>query len=844
MLIVPGPRRVHEVAKELKRTSKELIAILNDLGVAVKGPNSPITSEEEDRLRAFLFGVRDKQTERDAAATAVITSALTGARLRKKTPPQPPAVEKEAETIPVAAAAPASMETPAAPPPPAEEVKPLAGKPAVTPTETPPAVVGTAPAEVTVEELAKKAKEAKEVKKPAVDLIKPKKLTKPPRPKKAPAKPERPDIGVEIIEEVVEEQGAAITPEALRRLTQAEREERLRVIRSRLKQRPAPDKGLPVKKPQAITPKQTQAPKAAAPAATKAPPVKRVRVAQTVTLGELALNLDVPLESLISYYAEHGRQGVNALALLAPEEQADAARSLGFEVEVIPEPKKLVPRPPVVTVLGHVDHGKTTLLDALRKTNVVAAEDGGITQHIGASVVAGPQGDIVFIDTPGHEIFTRMRARGAQVTDIVVLVVAADDGVMPQTVESISHARAAKVPIVVAITKVDRQEADVYKVKKGLAEHGVTTEDWGGDVLAVEVAAPQGRGLDKLLDAISLQAEMMELKGDLSGRATGVIIESMLDRGRGPVITVLVKSGVLRVGDAFVAGGKPGRVRAMFNAQGAAVKEARPATPVSILGAEGVPAAGDVLVVFPNDRVARTVASFLTAETVSGEMPTYSLDDWFKQFQRGERRDLPILLKGDVAGTVEALTDSIGALGNEEVRVKIVHAGVGAVNESDILLANTSRAVVIAFRVSADAKAKQLAEREGVEIRHYDVVYEVLEDLRAALEGLLEPEVVTEVVGAAEVKQVFVVSGQARVAGCIVRSGRVTRGANARVVREGIVIHEGTVSSLRRYRDDVREVQQGLECGIQIAGFNDIQEGDTIEIVAERKIARRLTEKR
>jgi translation initiation factor IF-2 len=426
-----------------------------------------------------------------------------------------------------------------------------------------------------------------------------------------------------------------------------------------------------------------------------------------------------------------------------------------------------------------------------------------------------------------------------------VLVVAADDAVMPQTLESISHAKAAHVPVVVAITKMDKAEADALRVKRGLAEHGVTTEDWGGEVLSAEVSALRGEGLDKLLEGLSLQSEIMELKADRRARARGVVIESTLDRGRGAVITVLVEQGVLKVGDAFVAGRRAGRVRAMFDVAGEQVKEAGPSTPVSVLGAEGVPDAGDVLVAMPDDKTARSLAALLAAEAGAEEVaePAFSLDEWYRQLEEGGKTELDLVVKADVAGSAEALVEHLSRLGNEEVAPKILHAGVGAVNESDVLLAGASQAVLIAYRVGAEATARKLAQREGVEIRRYDVIYEAIEDVRAALEGLLEPEIVTEVVGTAEVRQVFDVSSSTRVAGSMVTSGRVFRGARARVRREGEVVHESVISSLRRFRDDVKEVQQGLECGIVVSGFPEIAEGDVIEAMEERKVARRLESK-
>ena len=389
---------------------------------------------------------------------------------------------------------------------------------------------------------------------------------------------------------------------------------------------------------------------------------------------------------------------------------------------------------------------------------------------------------------------------------------------------------------------MDRAEADALRVKRGLAEHGITTEDWGGDVLSAEIAAIQGEGLDKLMEAVALQSEIMELKGDLNARARGVVIESTLDRGRGVVVTVLVQQGVLKVGDAFVAGRRAGRVRALFDHAGKNVQEAGPSTPVSILGAEGLPDAGDVLVAMPDDKTARSLAALLTVEgepEVAPE-PAFSLDDWYRQLEEGGKSELDLVIKADVAGSAEALVEHLSGLGNEEVSTKILHSGVGVVNEGDVLLAGASQAVLIAYRVGVEAKARKLAQREGVEVRRYDVIYETIEDVRAALEGLLEPEIIIEVVGTAEVRQVFDVSSSIRVAGSMVTGGHVFRGAHARVLRGGELVHEGTISSLRRFRDDVKEVQQGLECGIIVGGFPEIAEGDVVEVLGERKVARRL----
>ena len=815
-------RRVHEVAKSLGRASKEVIGLLREIGVEAKAANSVVTPEDEAKLRAHLFGIKgDGDEEAPVAMPDIVKPSSGKVRLRKKAPrkkkeePEPEGVEAAAEGA-EAPEAPAAAK--AAAEAPAEEA------PAAEAKEEPGA---EAPAEKAEGAEAEEEAEAAEGEK-----------RKPARKKKA-ARPEKPGEG-EAAQEIVEEEAASqISAEALRRLAKAERTGPPRPRRGgRRRGDRAGRRGIPEKS-------RARKGKVTPTAPPKPPPRKKFRFQGEQTLGELAFALDVATEKLDEIFKAKGRRGLTPLTVLSVQDQADAARELEFDVEVSETESKLEPRRAVVAVLGHVDHGKTTLLDAIRETNVVATESGGITQHVGASVVEGKFGEIVFIDTPGHEAFTQMRARGAQVTDIVILVVAADDGVMPQTLESISHAKAAHVPLVVAITKMDKPEADPLRVKRGLAEHGVTTEDWGGEVLSAEISAPQGEGLDKLLEAVSLQAEIMELKGEVGVRATGVVIESTLDRGRGAVITVLVQRGTLKVGDSFVAGQKAGRVRAMFDTSGRKVKEAGPSTPVSILGVEGVPNAGDVLVAVPDDKVARSLAALLSVgveEEVAAE-PAFSLDDWYRQLQEGGQAELNLVVKADVAGSAEALVEQLGRLGNEEVTPRVLHAGVGSVNEGDVLLAQTSQATLVAYRVGVEAKARTLAQREGVEIRNYDVIYETIEDIRAALEGLLEPEIVTQTVGTAEVRQVFDVSSSARVAGCMVTSGRVFRGAGARVLRDGVLLHEGTISSLRRFRDDVKEVQQGLECGIMVSGFAEIEEGDVIEVQEQRKIARRLDSK-
>ncbi len=510
-----------------------------------------------------------------------------------------------------------------------------------------------------------------------------------------------------------------------------------------------------------------------------------------------------------------GRQAAPARAAVAPEEEEDASR--------------LQPRPPVVAVMGHVDHGKTTLLDTIRRTNVAAQEVGGITQHIGAYQVEVDGHRITFIDTPGHEAFTALRARGAQVTDIAVLVVAADDGVMPQTVEAINHAKAAGVPIIVAINKVDLPGADPERVKRQLSEHGLLIEEWGGDVIALPVSAKTGEGVQDLLEHIILVAELQELKANPDRPAVGTIIESELDPRRGPMATVIVQNGTLRVGDVVVAGETWGRVKAMFDEWGRPVREAGPSTPVKIMGLEEVPRAGDALRVLPDESAARELVEERRRERAAARAAhAITLEELAGQIAAGQARELNVILKADVQGSVEAIRGALERLSSERARVNVLHAATGNVTESDVLLAEASKAIIVAFQVKVEPGAQREAANYGVQIRHYQIIYQLIEDMQKALEGLLEPETVEVVEGRAEVRAVFRVR-QGKVAGCYVREGSIVRGAPCRVIRGGEVLHTGRISSLRRFQEDVREVSAGYECGIGVDGFNDFVEGDYIE---------------
>ena len=513
------------------------------------------------------------------------------------------------------------------------------------------------------------------------------------------------------------------------------------------------------------------------------------------------------------------------------EEKVDVIEELLKEEEE--DPKDLVPRPPVVCVMGHVDHGKTSLLDAIRKTNVTDREAGGITQHIGAYVVSIKGQKITFLDTPGHEAFTAMRMRGANSTDIAVLVVAADDGVMPQTVEAINHAKAAGVEIIVAINKVDKPSANIERVKQELSEYELIPEDWGGSTIFVPVSAKTHQGIEELLEMILLTSEVCELKANPKRKARGLVIEAELDKGKGPVATILVQKGTLHVGDFIAAGASSGKVRAMMDDKGRRVKEAGPSTPVEILGLSDVPNAGEVLVATENDKEAKNFAATFISENknrlLEETKAKMSLDDLFSQIQEGNLKELNLIVKADVQGSVEAVKQSLVKLSNDEVVVKVIHGGVGAINESDVTLASASNAIIIGFNVRPDATAKATAEQEGVDLRLYRVIYQAIEDVEAAMKGMLDPVFEEKVIGHAEVRQIFKASGVGNIAGSYVLDGVFQRGCTVRISREGKQIFEGPLASLKRFKDDVKEVKAGYECGLVFEGFNDIQELDQVE---------------
>ena len=571
-----------------------------------------------------------------------------------------------------------------------------------------------------------------------------------------------------------------------------------------------------------------------------------IKVSEFISVAELAQQMDVNISTLIAKCLEMGlvvsinqRLDMDTIVMVADEfgfeveALAEFAEDILEEEEGIEDQSQLVPRPPVVTVMGHVDHGKTSLLDYIRKSNIIAGEKGGITQHIGAYEVQLEEGKITFLDTPGHEAFTAMRARGAQITDIVVLVVAADAHVMPQTVEAIDHARAAGVPMIVAINKIDLPTANPDRIKQELTDRGLLSEEWGGKIMMVEVSAKTGQGVDNLLEAIVLEAELLDLKANPTKRAKGTIIEAKLDRGRGPMATVLVKEGTLVATNTFVTGLYSGRVRGMFDERGSSISEAGPAVPVQILGLEGVPQAGDSFFVVSSEQQARSISQkrqLLSREQEHRKVKRLTLTDLAQQIKEGEVKQLPLIIKGDVDGSVEALSDALMQLSTEEVSVNIIHRGVGAVSESDVLLAVASNAVIIGFHVRPDARARELAVQEQVNIKFYQIIYDVVTDVKGLLSGLLTPQVEERILGIVSVRQVFRVPKLGAIGGCFVQSGLITRGAAVRVLRDSIAIYEGTISSLKRFKEDVKEVQAGYECGAGIQGFNDLKDNDTFEI--------------
>jgi len=585
-------------------------------------------------------------------------------------------------------------------------------------------------------------------------------------------------------------------------------------------------------------------------------PIKRIiRIAEVITVGDLAKRMGVKGGELIKKLMETGVL-VNINQVVDADVASLVAGEFGYEVEKISLerqdllerkedlPEQLQPRPPVVTIMGHVDHGKTMLLDAIRKTNVVGGEAGGITQHIGAYHVQLENGHVVFIDTPGHEAFTAMRARGAQVTDVVVLVVAADDGVMPQTKEAIDHARAAKVPMLVALNKIDKPNANPEKVKKDLADYGLVPEQWGGNTLFAEVSAKQKTGMKELLELILLQAEILELRANPDKPARGVIIEAKLDKGRGPVATVLVQEGTLKAGAVFVAGSHYGRVRAMLNDKGQKIERATPSTPVEVVGFTDVPEAGDPFIVVSEERMAKQISLYRQEkirEKELSKLSKVSLAELYDKIKKGEIKELNVIIKADVQGSIEALKEALKKISTDEVKVNVIHDAAGGITETDVNLASASNAIIIGFNVRPGPKAQSLAEQEHVDIRGYSIIYDAIDDIKKALEGLLEPTYKEHILGRAQVIEVFNIRKVGTIGGSLIVDGKVVRGSHARVLRDNVVVYDSRIVSLKRFKDDMKECAQGLECGIWIENFNDIKLGDIIESYEMEEIQPRLS---
>ncbi len=588
-----------------------------------------------------------------------------------------------------------------------------------------------------------------------------------------------------------------------------------------------------------------------------APVAKELQLGEMITVGDMAQQLSIKTSEVIKALMGMGvmatiNQSLDQdTALLVAEELGHSVKLVEdkgldeqlTELAIADDEREQFPRSPVVTIMGHVDHGKTSLLDYIRKSQVAAGEAGGITQHIGAYKVQTDHGEVTFLDTPGHAAFTAMRARGAQVTDIVILVVSADDGAMPQTVEAVKHSKAAGVPLVVAVNKIDKENADPEKVRNDLSQHEVIPEEWGGENIFVNVSAHTGEGVEKLLEAVLLQAELLELKAPTEGLASGTVVESSLDKGRGPVATVLVQKGILKTGDTILSGHEFGRVRAMFDESGKPVKTAGPSTPVEVLGLSGTPNAGDDMIVVKNERRAREAAQARHEQVRENKLATQQasrLDNLFSQMQDGKKAVVNVFVKADVQGSAEALRDSLQQISTDEVQINIISASVGGINESDVNLAVASGSIMIGFNVRADGTARRLVEDNNVDLRYYDVIYNVIDDIKAAGSGLLAPELREEIVGIAEVKDVFKSSAFGAVAGSLVTEGTLKKGNPIRVLRENVVVYEGELESLRRFKDDVNEVKSGVECGIAVKNYNDVRPGDQIENFVRTEIQRSL----
>jgi translation initiation factor IF-2 len=856
--------RVYELAKELDMPNKDLVDKISSLGIQIKGHMSSLDEEEAQLVRDTVMGRSQQLIVEKRVRRGVIR------RRRKVVRTEPPPEVLEAESKPEAelpADMPAEMqsEESAATAAPLEKEVPTAVEREAA-AEAEGEVKSAAEAETEEQEEKKVEEKERKTKKPrrrakkevAAKIIKlpervvevvPEEKPKPEEEKEpAAVEPAPPSVAPEA---EVEKKPAKGKKKKGRRGRVEEEEDRTarRRVPSRRKEvvsgedlygrRTFPGRPMKGRKVAKVVAKDLKKTEITVPKAVK----RRLKLDEAVTVGNLAKRMGIKATEVIRKLMELGLMATlnqaidfDTAALVAAEFNYETEKTAFEETEIIqavPDREEdLQPRPPVVTIMGHVDHGKTSLLDAVRETKVTEREAGGITQHIGAYNVSLDAGQVVFLDTPGHEAFTAMRARGARVTDLVILVVAADDGVMQQTVEAINHAQAADIPILVAINKIDKDNANPDKVKRELAERGLSPEEWGGETTMVEVSAKKKIGLDELLELILLQAELMELKANPNKRARGRVIEARLDTGKGPLATVLVQEGTLHAGDPFVCGTFHGRIRAMLDDRGRRVEEALPSMPVEVHGISGVPQAGDEFVVVEDERQARQVAVHRQVKLREAELSRatkVTLDNLFARIKEGETKELKMVLKGDVQGSVEAIIDSLNNLSTEEIKVNVIHSAAGAVTETDIMLASASDAIVIGFSVRAPQKVQELAEAEKVDLRFYDVIYQLVADVKDAMEGMLEPIYKEHFMGRAEVVKTFTISRVGTVAGTMVNEGRVEMGAKIRVLRDNVVINDSKIASLRRYKDEVKEVKAGQDCGIIIEKFNDVKIGDILE---------------
>jgi len=823
-----GRKRLYEIAKETGKDNATIFELAKKLGYAVKTHSSTLEEEEASKIRKIILGIEPLPEEKKERPSTILRKAAKPPPAVVVEPPPPVAPPPPPSITPVTAA-------PAAPATPVEVPKEATPPSQAPPPPTPPVSVSPPTPIIQAPPQAPAAVKA-------VPTARPLPLAGP-QEKKKKKKGIRPPPEVQLLQKKVVTKE---TPEP----SADHPDYKLFDYYDTASLYPQ----VPQRRRKKIIPKKEHKKSETVPIK---PEKKVLRIHDGITVGILSQRIGVKISTVIARLMDLGEM-VTANQIIDPDKADLIAKEFGYEVEKVSiqsqsllsqtpsSPELLHPRPPVVTVMGHVDHGKTTLLDAIRQTKVAESESGGITQHMGASSVEFKGKRIVFLDTPGHEAFTAMRARGARATDIVILVVAADDGVMPQTLEALSHARAAQVPIIVAINKIDKPEARPQQVMTQLSDKGLIPEKWGGDTLYGLISAKQKKGIEEILEQILLQAEILDLKADPQKPATGTVIEARLDRGRGSVATLLVKEGTLKVGDPIVVGQYGGKVRAMIDENGKRITKATPSTPVEVIGLSGIPNAGEIFSVTKDEEVMRQFIKLeevkikASAASIQGKV---TLEDIYKQMEEESNKYLNLVLKTDVVGSAEAIQEALKKLHTDTIKLSIVHSGVGGITANDVMLASASKAIVIGFNVRPDSNASEIAEREKVEIRTYNIIYELISDIQKAMEGLLEPTFKEKVVGRAVVKEIFNITKVGTIAGSLISEGKVVRGMSARILRDSSIVYTSRVSSLRRFKEDVKEVLNGLECGIGIEKFNDIKKGDTIEVYEMEKVAPKLEQK-